>query len=74
MKRHGVLWPMLLLLLGCHHAHQPQLPDLAVPPSCLTSDVIMVQCDTHFNPPRCRKSRISYKNNGCEKVIVHDQR
>jgi Flp pilus assembly pilin Flp len=58
-----------LVLAGCYHQKPSTLPDILIPKECVNHDVVLKQCDTRSNPPRCKQSVIDYKA-GCEQVVV----
>jgi hypothetical protein len=60
---------VLTPLLGCAHKVQPKLPSMEIPPQCITLAVVE-QCDTRFNPPKCKgPAKIDYKPASCP--IIH---
>jgi hypothetical protein len=52
-----------------YHQKPSTLPDILIPKECVNHDVVLKQCDTRSNPPRCKQSVIDYKA-GCEQVVV----
>jgi hypothetical protein len=59
---------VLAAFVGCNKKAAPSLPDLEIPPSC-AQQIVMKQCDTKVNPPKCKSSLVVYQPASC--AIVH---
>ena len=53
---------------GCAHKKKISLPNMIVPVGC-ASEILLVECDSHVDPPRCKRARVKYRQ-GCEEIVV----
>jgi len=63
-----VVLTLLVALIGCNKKVASKLPDLEIPPSC-AKQILMKQCDTKVNPPKCKSSLVVYEPASC--AVVH---
>lgn len=70
MKNVGVVLVLSISMAaaGCAHKRMISLPNMIVPVGC-ASEILLVECDSHVDPPRCKRARVKYRQ-GCEEIVV----
>lgn len=66
--RTAALFAAILISTSCIQPHNTKAVDLAIPPACVTT-ILMVSCDLDYDPPKCKTAKVKYKR-GCETVMV----
>lgn len=59
---------LLAFSIGCAHKPAVKLPDLEIPPAC-AKQILLKQCNTKLNPPKCKIVIVDYEPASC--AIVH---
>jgi hypothetical protein len=59
---------MLVVATGCSRRSHASLPNMAVPVGC-ASEILLIECDTNADPPKCKGARVKYRK-GCEEIVA----